>query len=33
VQELTQAHALVLTEDHCKRFVDIFDIDRNGVIA
>lgn len=33
VQELTQAHAFVLTEDHCKRFVDIFDIDRNGVIA
>lgn len=33
VQELTQAHSFVLTEDHCKRFVDIFDIDRNGVIA
>ena len=26
-----KAHAFVLTEDHCKRFVDIFDIDRNGV--
>lgn len=26
-----EAHAFVLTEDHCKRFVDIFDIDRNGV--
>ena len=28
---LSKAHSFVLTEDHCKRFVDIFDIDRNGV--
>ena len=28
-----KAHAFVLTEDHCKKFVDLFDIDRNGVAA
>ncbi|CAE7225287.1 Ift74 [Symbiodinium sp. CCMP2592] len=33
VQDLTQAHAFVLTEEHCKKFVDLFDIDRNGIIA
>jgi len=33
IQSLSQAHAYTLTRDHCRRFVDIFDIERNGVIS
>lgn len=33
VQALTKAHEYTLTEEHCRRFVDIFDIERNGVIT
>ncbi|CAE8730509.1 unnamed protein product, partial [Polarella glacialis] len=29
---LSEAHSLSLTEDHCTRFVDIFDVHNNGVI-
>jgi Ca2+-binding EF-hand superfamily protein len=33
IQSLTQAHEYVLTDEHCRRFVDIFDFERNGVIT
>lgn len=33
IQSLSQARAYTLTRDHCRRFVDIFDIERNGVIS
>eukprot|EP00930_Biecheleria_cincta_P002558 TRINITY_DN10356_c0_g1_i2.p1 TRINITY_DN10356_c0_g1~~TRINITY_DN10356_c0_g1_i2.p1 ORF type:complete len:843 (+),score=210.03 TRINITY_DN10356_c0_g1_i2:91-2619(+) len=33
VQSLTQAHEYVLTDEHCRRFVEIFDFERNGVIT
>eukprot|EP00933_Yihiella_yeosuensis_P023864 TRINITY_DN18541_c0_g1_i1.p1 TRINITY_DN18541_c0_g1~~TRINITY_DN18541_c0_g1_i1.p1 ORF type:complete len:681 (-),score=174.89 TRINITY_DN18541_c0_g1_i1:94-2136(-) len=33
LQALTEAHSLALTESHCIQFVDIFDVQRNGVIT
>jgi len=33
ILHLSEAHDYALTEDHCKRFVDIFDVKRNGVIT
>lgn len=32
VMELTQEHPLSVTLDHCRRLMDIFDADRNGVL-
>eukprot|EP00931_Biecheleriopsis_adriatica_P089730 TRINITY_DN63817_c0_g1_i1.p1 TRINITY_DN63817_c0_g1~~TRINITY_DN63817_c0_g1_i1.p1 ORF type:complete len:1120 (+),score=314.25 TRINITY_DN63817_c0_g1_i1:110-3469(+) len=32
IKDLSETHEQVLTDDHCRRFVDIFDVKRNGVI-
>mmetsp|Transcript_5033 Transcript_5033/g.12967 ORF Transcript_5033/g.12967 Transcript_5033/m.12967 type:complete len:1111 (+) Transcript_5033:61-3393(+) len=33
IQSMTTAHHLSLTEAHCRHFVEIFDVDQNGVIT
>mmetsp|Transcript_98061 Transcript_98061/g.211448 ORF Transcript_98061/g.211448 Transcript_98061/m.211448 type:complete len:1157 (-) Transcript_98061:40-3510(-) len=33
MEEMTRAHKLSFTEDHCRHFIDIFDAERTGTIS